>query len=65
MFSAMPENWARLANSLEQYRVMSATMTNTNQHFDNADITSNFTYRKEWDFVYASAAKAGVYNITD
>lgn len=45
--------------------VMSAAMTNTNQHFDNADITSNFTYRKEWDFVYASAAKAGVYNITD
>lgn len=45
--------------------VMSSSMTNTNQPFDNADITSNFTYRKEWDFVYASAAKAGIYNITD
>lgn len=65
MFSGMAENWARLANSLEQYRVMSAAMTNTNQHFDNADITSNFTYRKEWDFVYASAAKAAIYTITD
>ena len=45
--------------------VMTAAMTNTNQHFDNADLTSNFTYRKGWDFVYASAAKAGVYTITD
>lgn len=45
--------------------VMSSSMTNTNQHFDNADLTSNFTYRKEWDFVYASAAKAGIYTITE
>lgn len=45
--------------------VMTQGMTNTNQHFDNADITSNFTYRKEWDFVYASAAHAGVYTITE
>ena len=45
--------------------VMTTAMTNTNQHFDNADLTSNFTYRKGWDFVYASAAKAGVYTITD
>lgn len=45
--------------------VMTTTMTNTNQHFDNADITSNFTYRKEWDFVYASAATAGRYVVTD
>lgn len=45
--------------------VMATAMTNTNQHFDNADITSNFTYRKEWDFVYASAATAGRYVVTD
>lgn len=45
--------------------VMSIAMTNTNQHFDNADLTSNFTYRKAWDFVMASAATAGVYTITD
>lgn len=45
--------------------VMSTAMTNTNQHFDNADITSNFTYRKAWDFVMATSAKAGVYTITE
>ena len=45
--------------------VMTTAMTNTNQHFDNADLTSNFTYRKGWDFVFASAAKAGVYTISD
>ena len=58
-------SWARFANSLEQTRVMTTAMTNTNQHFDNADLTSNFTYRKAWDFVMASAATAGVYTITD
>lgn len=45
--------------------VMTTAMTNTNQHFDNADLTSNFTYRKAWDFMFASAAKAAVYTITD
>lgn len=58
-------SWARLATSLEQTRVMTTAMTNTNQHFDNADLTSNFTYRKAWDFMFASAAKAAVYTITD
>ncbi len=58
-------SWARLANPLEQPRVMTTAMSNTNQHFDNADITSNFTYRKDWDFVFASAAKAGYYKISD
>lgn len=43
--------------------VMTTAMSNTNQHFDNADITSNFTYRKAWDFMFASSAKAGVYTI--
>lgn len=43
--------------------VMSTTMTNTNQHFDNADITSNFTYRKAWGAEYISAATAGIYTI--
>ena len=45
--------------------VMTTAMSNTNQHFDNADLTSNFTYRKGWEFVYASAATAGVYTISD
>ena len=40
-------------------------MNSINQHFDNADLTSNFTYRKGWDFVFASAAKCAVYTITD
>lgn len=45
--------------------VMTTAMSNTNQHFDNADLTSNFTYRKGWEFVYASAATCAVYNITE
>lgn len=45
--------------------VMTTAMSNTNQHFDNADLTSNFTYRKGWEFVYASAATAGVYTISE
>lgn len=45
--------------------VVSNSMTNSNQFYDNADITQNFTYRKNYDFVYASAAKAGIYTITD
>lgn len=57
--------WVGLATLLEHFRVLTTSMTNTNQHFDNADITSNFTYRKDWDFVFASAAKAGYYKITD
>lgn len=44
---------------------VSNTLTNSNQFYDNADITQNFTMRKSWDAVYASAAKAGVYRITD
>lgn len=44
---------------------VSTALSNGNQFFDNADITENFTYRKLYDFVYASNAKAGVYNITD
>ena len=45
--------------------VMSTTITNSNDWFDNADLTQNFTYRKDWAFEYASAAYAGYYyNIT-
>lgn len=45
--------------------VVSNAMTNSNQFFDNADITQNFTMRKGWDFAYLSAAKAGIYTITE
>ena len=45
--------------------VMTTSMTNSNDYFDNADLTQNFTYRKDWGFEYASAATAGYYyNIT-
>nr|DAI11267.1 MAG TPA: capsid protein [Caudoviricetes sp.] len=44
---------------------VSNAMTNSNQFYDNADLTEDFTYRKNYAFTYASAAKAAVYNITD
>lgn len=39
-------------------------LTNSNQFYENADLTQNFTYRKNYAFAYASAAKAGIYKIT-
>ena len=45
--------------------VVSNALTNNNQFYDNADLTSDYTTRKMWEFVYASAAKAGVYTVTD
>lgn len=44
--------------------VISNALTNSNQFYDNADLTEDFTYRKNYAFTYASAAKAAVYNIT-
>ena len=44
---------------------VSNALTNSNQFYDNADITQNFTMRKNYGFAYASAAKAGIYNITE
>lgn len=43
--------------------VMTTSISNSNQFFDNADLTSNFTYRSEYAFAYASAAFAGTYVI--
>lgn len=43
--------------------VMCNTLTNSNQFYDNADITSNFTLRRGWEFVMASAGYAGLYKI--
>ena len=45
--------------------VVSNALTNSNQFYDNADLTQNYTTRKNWEFVYASSAKAGIYTITD
>ena len=44
--------------------VVTTTLTNSNQFYENADITQNFTMRKDWDFQFASAAFGGVYKIT-
>ena len=45
--------------------VVSNSLTNSNQFYDNADITQNFTYRKDWDFAFLSAAWGAKYEITD
>lgn len=45
--------------------VVSNVLTNSNQFYDNADLTSNYTYRKNYAFEYASAAKAGIYTVTE
>ena len=45
--------------------VMSNTLTNSNQFYDNADLTQNFTMRKDWNFEFVSAAFGGIYNITE
>lgn len=45
--------------------VISNSLTNSNQFYENADITQNFTMRKAWDFMLASAAVGGLYKITD
>lgn len=44
---------------------ISTSMTNSNQPFDNADLTQNLTIRKDWKFTFASAAYAGKYTITE
>lgn len=45
--------------------VVTDTLSNGNGFYDNADLTSNYTQRKDWAFIFASAARAGRYTITD
>lgn len=45
--------------------VVSVDLTNTNDWFDNADITENFTMRKLWNFAWVSAAWGATYTITE
>ncbi|MBQ0141303.1 MAG: hypothetical protein KBT06_00635 [Prevotellaceae bacterium] len=45
--------------------VMSMELTNTNDYFDNADITKNFTMRKLWNFAWVSAAWGATYTISE
>ena len=43
---------------------MTTTLTNSNDFYDNADISQNFTMRKGYDFEFLGAAFAGIYAIT-
>lgn len=45
--------------------VMSTTLTNSNQFYENADISQNFTMRKSYDFEFVGAAYVGKYSITE
>lgn len=43
---------------------MSTTMTNSNQFYENADLSQNFTARKAYAFEFTGAAYMGKYEIT-
>lgn len=43
---------------------VSNALTNSNQFYDNADLTQNYTMRKMYDFQFASSAIGGMYKIT-
>ena len=45
--------------------VMSTALTNSNDFYENADITQNFTMRKGYSFEFVGASYAGVYTITE
>lgn len=44
--------------------VMTTTLTNSNDFYENADISQNFTMRKGYNFEFVAAAFAGVYMVT-
>ena len=44
--------------------VASNTLTNSNQYYENADISSNFSLRRDWDAVFMSAGFGGMFKIT-
>lgn len=45
--------------------VMTTQLSNSNQFYDNADLTSNFTMRGEYSFMYISSAYAGIFTIDE
>lgn len=45
--------------------VMSTALTNSNDFYENADISTNFTMRKGYDFQFVGASYAGVYTISE
>lgn len=44
--------------------VITDTLSNSNQFYENADLTQNYTARKDWNFAFVSAAYGGKYQIT-
>lgn len=44
--------------------VMTTSLTNSNDFYDNADISQNFTMRKGYAFEFLGAAWAGIYTIS-
>ena len=62
----LPDDKLFIVSPLEDKLVKGAvsnSLNNSNQFYENGDLTQNFTMRKLWDFEYASAATAGVYKI--
>lgn len=47
------------------YGVMETALTNSNQFYENADLTQNFTMRKGYNFQFVGGAFAGIYTISD
>lgn len=45
--------------------VMSTALSNSNQFYDNADLSQNFTMRKGYDFQFYTGAWVGKYEITE
>ena len=52
------------ADKLVRAVIEGSTITNSNDYFDNANLTSNFTISKRYGFDYISGATAGSYTIT-
>lgn len=44
--------------------VINEAFSNTNAHLDNADLTQNYTLRKDWNFMALSGAYIGCYEMT-
>ena len=45
--------------------VVSNALTNSNQFYDNADLTSDYTTRKMWDSSMRLRLRPGIYTVTD
>ena len=64
----LPDNQLFIVSPAQDKLVKGAvsnSLTNSGDFYTNADITQNFTMRKNYAFIYASAAKAGIYTISE